>query len=75
MWPQTHKLLCAGEVEQFDQSKVVAGDDVQAAVRHTRAAHVSFVGVSRPNPQNFVSQDAEEETTERASQRRGSLSG
>lgn len=54
----THKLLCAGEVEQFDQSKVVAGDNVQAGVRHTRAVDFSFVCVSRPYSQHFISQDA-----------------
>lgn len=54
----THKFLCAGEVEQFDESEVVAGGNVQAGVRHTRTVHFSFVSISRPNPQNFISQNA-----------------
>lgn len=55
---ETHKLLCAGEVKQFDQSKVIPADYVQAGVRHTRTDHVSFVGVPRPNSQNFIAQNA-----------------
>lgn len=54
----THKFLCAGEVEQFDESEVVAGGNVQAGVRHTCTVHFSFVSISRPNPQNFISQNA-----------------
>ena len=54
----THKFLCAGEVEQFDESEVVAGGNVQAGVRHTRTVDFSFVSISWPNPQNFISQNA-----------------
>ncbi len=60
----THKLLCAGEVKQFDQSKVVASGNVQAGVRHTCTVDFSFVSVSGPNPQNFISQDAEKKKRE-----------
>lgn len=51
------KLLSAGEVEEFDQSEVVARGDVEAGMRHTCTVDVGFVCVSRPNPQNFISQN------------------
>lgn len=57
----THKLLCAGEVEQFHEAEVVTRDDVEAGVRHARTADLCFVGISWPNPQHFISQDAEGE--------------
>lgn len=58
---ETHKLLRAGEVEQFHEAEVVARDDVEAGERHTRTADLCFVGISWPNPQDFISQDAEGE--------------
>lgn len=63
---ETHKLLCAGEVKEFDQSEVVPADNVQSGVRHAGADHVSFVGIPGPNSQNFLSQNAAEEMDERS---------
>lgn len=53
----TYKLLCAGEVEEFDEAEVVSADQVEPGVRHARAVHVRFLRVPRPNAQNLVAKD------------------
>lgn len=56
----THKLLGAGEVKQLDEAEVVSGHQVEAGVRNTSTVDVGLLGVTRPNAENLVTQDAME---------------
>ena len=55
---ETHKFLCARKIKELHQPKVVSRDDVQACVGHTGAVDVSLVCISRPDANDFVSQNA-----------------
>lgn len=60
----TYKFLSAGEVEELDETKVVSSHQAEAGVRNTSAVHVRFLSISRPNSENFVSQDTAKKTPE-----------
>lgn len=53
----TYKLLCAGEVEEFDEAEVVPADQAEPGVRNAGAVHVCFLRVPGPNAQNLVAKD------------------
>lgn len=55
---ETHKFLCAWKIKELHQPKVVSRDDVQPCVGHTGAVDVSLVCISRPDANDFVSQNA-----------------
>ena len=55
---KTHKFLCAWKIKELHEPKVVSRDNVQASVGHTRAVDISLVCVSRPDANDFVSQNA-----------------
>lgn len=55
---QTHKFLCAWEIKELHQPKVISCDNVQASMGHTRAVNVSLVCIPRPDANDFVSQNA-----------------
>lgn len=52
------KFLCARKIKELHQPKVVSRDDVQPCVGHTGAVDVSLVCISRPDANDFVSQNA-----------------
>lgn len=55
---QTHEFLCAWEIKELHQPKVISCDNVQASMGHTRAVNVSLVCIPRPDANDFVSQNA-----------------
>lgn len=55
---KTHKFLCAWEIKELHEPKVVSRDNVQASVGHTRAVDISLVCVSWPDANDFISQNA-----------------
>lgn len=54
----TYKLFRAGEVEELDEAEVIPCHQAEAGVRHTSAVNIRFLCVTRPNPKNFITQDA-----------------
>lgn len=55
---ETHKFLCARKIKELHQPKVVSRDDVQACMGHTGTVDISLVCISRPDANDFVSQNA-----------------
>lgn len=54
----THIFFSAGEVEELDEAEVVSSHQAEASVGNTGAVHIGLIGISRPNAQNFVPEDA-----------------
>lgn len=55
---KTHKFFCAWKVKELHKPKVISCDNVQASMGHTRAVDISFVCISRPDANDFISQNA-----------------
>lgn len=51
------KFLCARKIKELHQPKVISCDNVQASVGHTCAVDISFVCISWPDSNDFISQD------------------
>lgn len=55
---KTHKFFCAWKIKELHQPKVISCDNVEASMGHTCAVDISLVCISRPDANDFISQNA-----------------
>ncbi len=54
----TYKFFRAREIKELDEAEVVSGHQVEASVGNTSTVNIRLLGVTRPNADNLVTQDA-----------------
>lgn len=55
---KTHKFFCAWKVKELHKPKVISCDNVQASMGHACTVDISFVCISWPDANDFISQNA-----------------
>lgn len=55
----SYKFLCAGKVEEFDETKIISGDHVEPGVRDTGTVDIGLLRITRPDTQNLIAENTD----------------